>query len=64
MFDEAFVIEYFEKLFEKLKKEKIRQRELKISFIKGKATAIIGPRRSGKTYFVLKFLKENEFILI
>ncbi|HIQ51264.1 MAG TPA: ATP-binding protein, partial [Nautiliaceae bacterium] len=60
MFDENFVIEYFEKLFERLKKEEIKQRELKISLIKNKATAIIGPRRAGKTYFILKFLKENK----
>ncbi|HIQ50187.1 MAG TPA: ATP-binding protein [Nanoarchaeota archaeon] len=60
MFDENFVIEYFEKLFERLKKEDIKQRELKISFIKNKVTAIIGPRRAGKTYFILKFLKENK----
>ncbi len=59
MFDETFVIEYFEKLFEKIKKEEIKSRELRISFVKGKAIAIIGPRRSGKTYFILKFLREN-----
>ncbi|RLJ01949.1 MAG: AAA family ATPase, partial [Candidatus Aenigmatarchaeota archaeon] len=59
MFDEAFVIEYFEKLFERLEKEEIKERELSISFIKGRAIAIIGPRRAGKTYYLLKFLKEN-----
>lgn len=60
MFDEAFVIEYFERLFERLRKEEIKERELKFSLRKGKATAIIGPRRVGKTYLLLKFLKENK----
>jgi len=60
MFDETFVIEYFENLLKRLKTEEIKKRELNISFIKNKAIAIIGPRRAGKTYFLLKFLKENK----
>jgi len=59
MFNELFVIEYFERLFERLKDEEIKERSLKIDLMKGKAIAVIGPRRAGKTYFVLKFLKEN-----
>jgi len=60
MFDEAFVIEYFEKLLGKLEKEEIKERELSVSFVKGKSIAIIGPRRAGKTYYLLKFLKKDK----
>ena len=31
-----------------------------MSFVKGKSIAIIGPRRAGKTYYLLKFLKKDK----
>ncbi|MEM5805015.1 MAG: ATP-binding protein [Candidatus Aenigmatarchaeota archaeon] len=45
---------------ERIKTEKIFERELKIDFLKSKAIAIVGPRRSGKTYFLLNILRNNK----
>lgn len=57
MFNESLVLEYFEKL----RKERIKysDRELKVESLKGKAIAIIGPRRAGKTYFLLHRFLNN-----
>jgi predicted AAA+ superfamily ATPase len=44
---------------------KIIDRELNINFTEGKATAIVGPRRAGKTFFLKSFaLKQNAFFYI
>ena len=59
MFEKEFVLQYFQDLSEKVEKEKIIPRELKISLISNKATVVAGPRRSGKTFFLLSKLKEN-----
>lgn len=37
----------------------LRPRELKVDSIKGKATVIMGPRRSGKTYYLFTLMKEG-----
>ncbi len=42
---------------------KIIERELKVDIIKGKAVSIIGPRRSGKTYFLYKLREKFPFSL-
>jgi predicted AAA+ superfamily ATPase len=43
---------------------KIIDRELNINFTEGKATAIVGPRRAGKTFFLKSFaLKQNAFFI-
>ncbi|MEM5811665.1 MAG: ATP-binding protein, partial [Candidatus Aenigmatarchaeota archaeon] len=60
MFEKDFVLQYFNKLMEKIKTERIFERELKVDFLKNKAIAIIGPRRSGKTYFLLNILRNNK----
>ncbi len=57
MFKERLVIEYFENL----RNEKINyiERELSVDIIPRKAISIVGPRRSGKTYFMLhRFLED------
>ena len=57
MYIENLVLDYFERI----KNVKIAyvERELNIKPIKGKAVSIIGPRRAGKTYFLLhKFFKD------
>jgi len=59
MFDKEFVLQYFENLERRIKEEKIYKRELEVSFVKNKSVAIVGPRRSGKTYLLLNVLKEN-----
>ncbi|CUU03227.1 AAA domain-containing protein, partial [Candidatus Kryptobacter tengchongensis] len=63
MFEKDFVLQYFTRLAERIESEKIFDRELKVDFLKNKAVAIIGPRRAGKSYFLLKlFSKESESI--
>jgi predicted AAA+ superfamily ATPase len=57
MFEKEFVLEYFKKLLERVKKKKIISGELEISTIPNKVVAIAGPRRSGKTFFL--FLLKN-----
>jgi len=59
MFEKEFVVQYFKDFLERVEKEKIIPRELEVSFIPKKATAIVGPRRSGKTFFLLSKFKEN-----
>lgn len=46
--------------FQNKKFPKIIKRELKISKIKNKAISLIGPRRSGKTYYFLSIIKKLE----
>ncbi|MEM5881232.1 MAG: ATP-binding protein [Candidatus Aenigmatarchaeota archaeon] len=63
MFDEKVVIEFFKSIKERIEKEKIIERELKVEKMKNKAISIIGPRRAGKSYFLLKlFSKERRSI--
>jgi predicted AAA+ superfamily ATPase len=59
MFEKEFVLEYFKKLLERIKKEKIISRELEISTIPNKVVVIAGPRRSGKTFLLFSRLKES-----
>ncbi|MEM0243427.1 MAG: ATP-binding protein [Candidatus Aenigmatarchaeota archaeon] len=63
MFDEKLVIEFFKSIKERTEEEKIIERELKVEKMKNKVISIIGPRRAGKSYFLLKlFSKESESI--
>ena len=57
MYREDLVIDYFEKL----RSEKIKyiERELKVDYLEGKAVSILGPRRAGKTYFLLNQFFNN-----
>jgi len=55
---EELVLEFFNRIEEKVSKEKIYKRELEINILKDKAISIIGPRRAGKTYY-LYYLKKN-----
>ncbi|MEM0480619.1 MAG: ATP-binding protein [Candidatus Aenigmatarchaeota archaeon] len=59
MFDKEFVLEYFNVLKERIEKEKIFERELNISFVKNKVVSLIGPRRAGKTYYLLNMFRKN-----
>ncbi len=59
MFEEKLVLEFFRKLEERVKKEEIFERELKVEKIKNKAISIIGPRRAGKTFFLLRIFRDN-----
>ncbi len=59
MFDKEFILSYFGKTLKRVSEERIFEREMKISPIKSKAIAIVGPRRSGKTYFLYNLLKER-----
>ena len=47
------------RLFHERELPEIKERELKVSFIPGKALAIIGPRRSGKTYLLYSLIGED-----
>ena len=59
MFDKEFILQYFNDLNKRIEREQIYERELKIEFVKQKVIAIIGPRRAGKTYYLLGLLKKN-----
>lgn len=63
MFEKEFVLQFFNRLVERLKTEKILDRELKFDFLKNKVISIIGPRRSGKTYFLLNVLRKSKNII-
>ena len=52
MYDRKLVEDYLIKSVKEIKEIEIFERELKIEFIPGKAISIIGPRRSGKTFFL------------
>ena len=47
------------RLFHERELPEIKERELKVSFIPGKALAITGPRRSGKTYLLYSLIGEE-----
>jgi len=65
MYERRLVKDYFIHEKEKIHNLKIIDRELKVEFIEGKAIAIVGPRRSGKTFFLKSFsLKQNVFFYI
>jgi len=55
---EELVLEFFNRIEEKVSKENIYKRELEIKVLKDKAISIIGPRRAGKTYY-LYYLKKS-----
>jgi len=52
VFSEEFVLEFFKKIEERIKEEKIIEREIKVKPMQGKAISIIGPRRAGKTFYL------------
>ncbi len=47
------------RLFHERELPEIKERELKVSFLPGKALAVIGPRRSGKTYLLYSLVDEK-----
>ena len=47
------------RLFHERELPEIKERELKVSFLPGKALAVIGPRRSGKTYLLYSLIGES-----
>jgi predicted AAA+ superfamily ATPase len=65
MYNKRLVKDYFIHEKENIQSLKIIDRELNINFAEGKATAIVGPRRAGKTFFLKSFaLKQNTFFYI
>ena len=65
MYNKRLVKDYFIHEKENIQRLKIIDRELNINFAEGKATAIVGPRRAGKTFFLKSFaLKQNAFFYI
>ena len=50
-----YIIEFHKRDFSEVKK-----RELKVKFLKNKATCIIGPRRAGKTYLLFSLIDNPE----
>jgi len=66
MFREKIVLSYFENFLERLNSLKVIKRELIIEEFNNKAISIIGPRRAGKTTFLLDYLrnKYKEFIYL
>jgi predicted AAA+ superfamily ATPase len=65
MYNKRLVKDYFVHEKENIQRLKIIDRELNINFAEGKATAIVGPRRAGKTFFLKSFaLKQNAFFYI
>ncbi len=38
----------------------VRERELRVNFVKNKCVSIVGPRRCGKTYFLFSLIKSEE----
>ena len=59
MFEKEFVLDYFKRLSQRVREEKILERELKVSILPNKATVIAGPRRSGKTFFLFSILRKK-----
>jgi len=57
VFDERLVLEYFQKLREG--GIEYVERELKPEVMGGKAVSIVGPRRAGKTYFLLNLFYKH-----
>ncbi|GAB6134821.1 ATP-binding protein [Thermococcus prieurii] len=47
------------RLFHERELPEVIERELELTFIPGKATAIVGPRRSGKTYLLYSLIGEE-----
>jgi predicted AAA+ superfamily ATPase len=65
MYNKRLVKDYFIHEKENIQRLEIIDRELNINFAEGKATAIVGPRRAGKTFFLKSFaLKQNTFFYI
>jgi hypothetical protein len=61
-YDERLVLEFFENIEERVKKESILERELKVRHVKDKAVSIIGPRRAGKTFYLFHRKREKDGI--
>jgi len=57
--DRELFLEYLNRLENKVRKIRIIKRSLDLTPVKGKVTAIVGPRRAGKTYLMLDLLKNN-----
>jgi predicted AAA+ superfamily ATPase len=65
MYNKRLVKDYFIHEKENIQRLEIIDRELNINFAENKATAIVGPRRAGKTFFLKSFaLKQNTFFYI
>ena len=66
MYDKRLATDYLIKKVEEIRQLDFFERELKIDFIPGKAISIIGPRRSGKTFFLKgigkKFFKNPFYV--
>jgi len=58
MFDERLVLEFESRLRDRVVSERIVERELSVRVMRDKAISIIGPRRAGKTYFLLWFFRK------
>jgi predicted AAA+ superfamily ATPase len=59
MYKEKFVLNYFEKMIKKIEDLKIIKRDLKMEEVENKVITLIGPRRVGKTYYLLDYLKNK-----
>jgi len=64
VFDQSLVLEFFKKLEENLQEINIIERELQTNPIKDKVISIIGPRRAGKTYYLLDKKIKHDAIYI
>jgi len=58
VFKKELVLEYFKIFKERIKKERIFKRELKVNFLKDKIVSIVGPRRAGKTFYMFYLMKQ------
>jgi len=52
-------VKHYTRLFHERELPEVVGREVKPSFVKGQTTAIIGPRRSGKTYLLYSLIGED-----
>jgi len=57
--DRELFLEYLNRLENKVRKIRIIKRSLDLTPVEGKVTAVVGPRRAGKTYLMLDLLKNN-----
>jgi predicted AAA+ superfamily ATPase len=65
MFDKKLVVDYFLKVREEIERLVMIERELKVKAERGLAVSVIGPRRSGKTTYMMgvaRSMKEFFFI--
>ena len=59
MIDKDTLLEFHEKMMKRIEGERIFKREVEINPVKDKALSLVGPRRAGKTYAMLYYLKRN-----